>query len=458
MVYGRAGADHDTLHGQTVTVDVARLIDEGRFSPFQQRLVAAASLLIVLDGADNQLLSNAIPAMMREWDLPRPAFATASAAAPFGMILGGLLGGILGDRIGRSAALLGSVSCFAALTAMVAFVDGLTTLTIARFLAGLGLGGAMPNAAALTAEFVPQRQRPIAITVTIVCIPLGGVLAGLAAGAVIPVYGWRVLFAAGGLVPLLIAVTFFKLLPESPSFLAGVRRRWPELRATLRRMGHDIADDVAFVDPASGSGGSRGSIADLIAPALRRDTLALIGAFGSCLLAIWMGFLWIPAMLADRSVGFPQPQASLALSLFNFGGVAGAIAGALLIQRIGSRAALLSITGLAIAVSLAMAQMPLRMDALNVVMVMFAVSGALLNAVQATMYALAAHVFPTAIRGTGVGATVAVGRLGNVAASYVGSWALSSGGPPLYFQMWAAALTVVALCLAVIRRHIPGRS
>src|SRR5688500_16015682 len=149
-----------------VTVDVARLIDESRFSPYQRRLVAAAAMLIVLDGADNQLLSNAIPAMMREWDLPRPAFATASAAAPFGMIVGGIVGGVVGDRIGRSAALLGSVTCFAALTALVAFVDGLTTLTVARFLAGLGLGGAMPNAAALTAEVVPQRQRPIAITVT----------------------------------------------------------------------------------------------------------------------------------------------------------------------------------------------------------------------------------------------------------------------------------------------------
>ena len=436
-------------------VDVARLIDEGRFSPFQQRLVAATSLLIVLDGADNQLLSNAIPAMMREWDLPRPAFATASAAAPFGMILGGVIGGILGDRIGRSAALLGSVGCFAALTAMVAFVDGLTTLTIARFLAGLGLGGAMPNAAALTAEFVPERQRPIAITLTIVCIPLGGVLAGLAAGAVIPAYGWRVLFAVGGVVPLLLAVLFFKLLPESPRFLAGVRPRWPELRLTLRRMGHDIADDVAFVDQAAGAGGSRGSIADLFAPVLRRDTLALIGAFGSCLLAIWMGFLWIPAMLTDPSVGFPQPQASFALSLFNFGGVAGAIAGALLIQRFGSRAALLSITALSIVVALAMARMPLRVDTWNLVMAMFAVSGALLNAVQATMYALAAHVFPTAIRGTGVGATVAVGRLGNVAASYVGSWALSNGGPPMYFHVWAAAMTMVFMCLAALRRHIP---
>ena len=435
-------------------LDVAKLIDEGRFSAYQQRLVGAAALLIVLDGADNQLLANAIPAMMREWALPRSAFATASAAAPFGMILGGLLGGILGDRIGRSTALLGSVIWFAALTALIALADGLTTLTVIRFLAGLGLGGAMPNAAALTAEFVPARQRPMAITLTIVCIPVGGVLAGLAAGAVIPSYGWRGLFAGGGLVPLALAAFCFKVLPESPSFLAGVRARWPELRATLRRMGHAVNDDVTFVDPAGGAGVPRGSIADLFAPALRRDTLALIGAFGSCLLAIWMAFLWIPSMLTDPAVGFAQPEASFALSVYNFGGVAGAIAGALVIQRVGSRVALLTISAMAVASALVMARMPLGPDARNLAMAMFAVSGALFNAVQATMYALAAHVFPTSIRGTGVGATVAVGRLGNVAASYVGSWALSSGGPPLYFQMWAAAMTVVFVCLAAIRRHI----
>jgi AAHS family 4-hydroxybenzoate transporter-like MFS transporter len=436
------------------TVDVARLIDEGRFSSYQQRLVAAAALLIVLDGADNQLLANAIPAMMREWDLPRPAFATASAAAPFGMILGGLLGGILGDRIGRAAALLGSVTCFAALTAMVAVVDGLTMLSVVRFLAGLGLGGAMPNAAALTAEFVPQRQRPIAITLTIVCIPVGGVLAGLAAGAVIPAYGWRSLFAGGGLVPLVLAAVLFKLLPESPSFLAGVRPRWPELRATLRRMGHRIEDDVVFADPG-GAVAPRGAIGDLFAPSLRRDTLALIGAFGSCLLAIWMAFLWIPSMLTDPGIGFAQPEASFALSLYNFGGVAGAIGGALVIQRIGSRVTLVTTSVIATLSALAMSQMSLGPETRNLALTMFAVTGALFNAVQATMYALAAHVFPTAIRGTGVGATVAIGRAGNVAASYVGSWALSAGGPSLYFQTWAAAMIAVTGCLAVIRRHIP---
>lgn len=438
------------------TVNVAALIDESRFSRYQQLLVAATALLIVLDGADNQLLANAIPAMMREWSLPRAAFANASAAAPFGMIIGGLLGGILGDRIGRSAALLLSVAAFSVMTGLVAIVDGVTTLTAARFLAGLGLGGAMPNAAALTAEFVPRRQRPLAITLTIVCIPLGGVLAGVAAGQLIPAYGWRVLFVAGGVGPLVLAVLLYKLLPESPRFLARARDRWPELRSVLRRMGHRVDDDVIFVDAADTVDAPRGSIGRLFAPALRRDTLALVGAFGSCLLAIWMGFLWIPAMLTDAAVGFAQPQASFALSLFNFGGVAGAIVGALLIQRVGSRPALLTIAALAAACALLMSAMPLTPRAWFSVMVMFAISGALLNAVQATMYALAAHVFPTAIRGTGVGVTVAVGRLGNVAASYVGTWALSTGGPPLYFQMWAGAMTLVFIFLSVIRRHIPS--
>jgi MFS transporter, AAHS family, 4-hydroxybenzoate transporter len=115
---------------------------------------------------------------------------------------------------------------------------------------------------------------------------------------------------------------------------------------------------------------------------------------------------------------------------------------------------LLTLAAAAAAASLQLSRMPLTAPPAASVMVMFALSGALLNAVQATMYALAAHVFPTAIRGTGVGATVAVGRVGNVAASYVGSWALSVGGPPLYFQMWALAMSAVFGFLALIQRHI----
>jgi AAHS family 4-hydroxybenzoate transporter-like MFS transporter len=340
------------------------------------------------------------------------------------MILGGLAGGMLGDRVGRTKALLGSVVAFSLLTGLIAFVNDLTTLALVRFLAGIGLGGAMPNAAALTAEVVPARQRPLAITLTIVCIPVGGVLAGFVSAQVIPAYGWRWLFAAGGIVSIVLALGASRILPESPGF--------------------------------RGPSAARGSIGRLFGAELRRDSLSLVGAFGSCLLAIWMAFLWIPSMLTDAAIGFSIAQASSALSLFNFGGVAGAIAGALLIQRLGSRVALLAIAGAAVASAIALAVTPLDADAPVLSMTLFTVSGALFNAVQAPMYALAAHVFPPEIRSTGVGATVAVGRVGNVAASYVGSWALSSGGPPLYFATWAAAMAVVFLFLMSIRRHIPA--
>src|SRR6188472_2982250 len=155
------------------SLDVAAAIDDGAFTRYQKFVIAAAASMIVLDGMDGQLLANAIPSMSREWNLPRAAFATASAAAPLGMMLGGIAGGMLSDRIGRRTALLGSVITFAVLTLAAAFVNAIPMLTFARFVAGVGLGGAMPNAAALVAEYAPLRRRPLAITATIVCIPLG---------------------------------------------------------------------------------------------------------------------------------------------------------------------------------------------------------------------------------------------------------------------------------------------
>jgi MFS transporter, AAHS family, 4-hydroxybenzoate transporter len=251
----------------------------------------------------------------------------------------------------------------------------------------------------------------------------------------------------------------WKALPESPRYLAARRSRWPELHATLRRIGHVIPEDAQFVEASrEGEIAAGGSIRELFSPEFRRDTAGLMGAFSCCLLANYVGFLWIPSMLTDPQVGFSQPNASYTLSLFNFGGVGGALLGALAIQRFGSRTALLTMSGLAVASALSMVEMRLDPGQPLTTMVMFAATGGLLNAVQTTMYALAAHVYPTAIRGTGVGTTVAVGRIGNVLASYVGSWALATGGPPLYFSTWAAAMTIVFVSLAVVRRHIPRQS
>jgi AAHS family 4-hydroxybenzoate transporter-like MFS transporter len=436
------------------TVDVASVLDEGRWSAYQKLLVAGTALAIILDGMDNQLLGNVIPALMKEWSLPRAPFTTVLALGPLGMILGGTAGGVLGDRIGRRTALVSSVLAFAVPTLAIATVDGVTMLGVFRFLAGLGLGGAMPNAAALASEYVPRKQRPFAVTLTIVCIPLGGTLAALFAGQVLPRYGWRALFVIGGLLPLLVALALFKLLPESPQFLAIRRERWPELVVLLRRLGQDVSPETTFVVPtAAASVKSRGSIRELFAPALRRDTVGLSAAIFFCLLANYIGFNWIVAMLIGA--GFAQVDASSALATFNFGGVGGAVLGALVIQRLGSRMTLMGMSAVAVASALAMTAMPLAPPMSAGLVAMFALTGGLLNAVQTTMYAVAAHVYPTDIRGTGVGTAVAVGRIGNVVASYVGAFALDRGGAPAFFAAWALAMAVVFAALALVRRHIP---
>jgi AAHS family 4-hydroxybenzoate transporter-like MFS transporter len=239
------------------TVDVGRVLDEGRWTGYQKLLIVGTALTIVLDGVDNQLLPNSIPTLIQEWGQPRSAFANALASGPFGMMIGGLMGGVIGDRFGRRVALLGSVVTFAVITLAISFVNSIDMLLVLRFLAGVGLGGAMPNAATLASEYVPRRQRPFAVTLTIVCIPLGGFVAAELAARIIPGYGWRNLFLVGGIVPLVLAAILWKILPESPHYLAQRRERWPELTRLLRRIGHDVPADVQYVEAAAAGSRSR---------------------------------------------------------------------------------------------------------------------------------------------------------------------------------------------------------
>ena len=433
------------------TTDVGALLDEGRWTGYQKLLVAATALTIIFDGLDNQLLGAAIPAMMREWSLGRPAFATVLAAALFGMMIGGFIGGYLGDRIGRRKALLGSVISFGALTVLMSFANDVTTLTVLRFFAGLGLGGAMPNAAALASEYVPRRRRAFAVTLTIVCIPLGGTLAGFTGALILPAYGWRALFLVGGILPLVLAVLLWKVLPESPRYLARDRARWPELAALLKRLGHDVPADAAFVDSHERVV-ARPSVGSLFAPELRRDTLALSAAFFFCLLSVYTGTNWVPSLLA--SAGFDVAIANYGLMAFNLGGVVGAILGAIVFARLGSRITMLGMTAGAIGGCLLLASAPIGQQSTFAVLAMLAWTGGLINAVQTTMYALATHVYPAGIRATGVGTAVAVGRVGGVASSYAGAYALEYG-PSQMFAFIGGTLAVVFAALASVRHHIP---
>jgi AAHS family 4-hydroxybenzoate transporter-like MFS transporter len=340
------------------------------------------------------------------------------------------------------------------LTAATAGAHDVTTLSVLRFFTGVGLGGATPNAAALASEYVPRRHRPFAVTLTIVCIPLGGTLAGMLAIHILPAYGWRVLYLIGGIIPVATAVMLFALLPESPRFMARHPRRWPELARSLNRMGHAVPPDASFADPTEHAV-TQGSFAALFGTALRSDTLALWGAYLSCMLGVYLGFNWVPAMMTGA--GMSPTVASTGITAYNLGGVLGAVGGALAFARIGSRATMLGMAAGSIAGALVLRSMVFGpASAAMPIVVMLGVTGGLINAVQTTMYALAAHVYPVGVRATGMGTAAAIGRIGAIASTYAGAWALEAGGSRLFFSFVAAAMLACFVSLALVKRHILG--
>lgn len=432
------------------TIDVGALLDEGPWTGYQKLLILATALTIILDGVDNQLIGVAIPSLMLEWGQPRDPFTHVVASGLVGMMCGGMIAGMVGDRFGRRAALLGSVFVFGALTASLAFVTDVTSLAVLRFFAGLGLGGAMPNAAALAAEYVPRRHRPFAVTLTIVCVPLGGTVAGLVGAQVLPLLGWQALFGIGGALPLVLGVFLIWTLPESPRYLARHRERWPELVMLLGKMKRPVPADAIFSDLTEAS--PRASIRELFVPEYRRDTPALWLSFFFCLLAAYGAVNWLPTMLAGA--GFTGGLPSYGLMAFNLGGVGGAIVAATIVSRLGSRITMLTMCGGAVAGTLLVTVTPLREQPVFVMLALMVWTGGLINGVQTLMYALAAHVYPTSIRATGVGTAVAFGRIGGVVSAYAGGYALNYGQTGL-FAVMAVMMTLVILTLAMIRRHIP---
>jgi AAHS family 4-hydroxybenzoate transporter-like MFS transporter len=389
---------------------------------------------------------------MEEWSVARSAFAPILALSLAGMALGGTLGGMVGDRIGRRNALIGCVLTFAILTAAMALVNGMTSLATLRFFAGVGLGGALPNAAALSSEFVPRKHRPFAVTLTIVCIPLGATLAGLLGIRILPELGWRGLFLVGGLIPLAMGLILIWLLPESPRFLARQPHRWQRLSRLLGRMGHTVPANATYVDTEERAT-ERPSVRELFASGFRRDSVALWIAFFACLHTFYLSINWIPSMLTGA--GFDPSFGSAGIMAFNLGGVVGAIAGSVLMPRLGSKPIMLSMGAGTVLGALALSVIEIG-PGFNTTLLfgLLLFTGGLLNALQVTLYALAAHIYPTAVRATGVGSAASVGRIGGLLSTFVGAWALDLAGPKAFFTVFAIAVTVTMVALAMVRRHI----
>jgi AAHS family 4-hydroxybenzoate transporter-like MFS transporter len=434
------------------SVDLNSLLDYGPWTLRQKLVVLLAALTVMLDGMDIQMMGFAVPAIAKDWGLTKASFAPVLATGLFGVAIGTAIGGLIGDRFGRRIALLANVLLFAVATLAVVLTHSITAILVLRFAAGLGIGGALPNAATLTAEFTPSNRRPFAVTSTIVCIPLGGLVAGLVASNLLPMHSWRLLFAVGGAAPLVLLGILALFLPESPRFLARDPSRRPELAKAMGRIGRLLPDGVALTQHEGAGSKANVRVSDLLGPDLARDSVSLWIAFFLCLTCVYLAFNWLPSVLAGQ--GFGLKQGSQGLASYNFGGILGALTFGFWINFKGSRTPM--IVGSACAIASGAAAAWLLRTPHHSTILLFALicaHGLFVNAVQTTLYALAAHRYATPIRATGVATALAIGRTGAILSAFLGALVLRLDSS-IYFALLAMCMVGVLMALVNIRQHI----
>lgn len=188
----------------TPQIDVEKIVDESRLGPFQIKVVCLCSLVSLLDGYDLQTMAFLIPTLSETWGIAPAGFRLALSASLIGLAIGALTAGPPGDRFGRRRVLLISLALLIISTFASAAAMDLRTISVWRFLTGLGLGASLPNVIAMTAEYVPEKNRALMLSLMLCGLPLGGALGGPLAAVLIADYGWQSVFIIGGIVPLLL--------------------------------------------------------------------------------------------------------------------------------------------------------------------------------------------------------------------------------------------------------------
>jgi len=438
------------------TVDVAEVIDAARFGSLALLVSVLTTLALIFDGFDIQAIAFAAPRLIAEWGIDRAALAPILAAGLIGMFVGSLVLGVIGDRYGRRRALLWSLALMAAASLVAATADEPSSLAAYRFVTGLGLGGALPNAAALMMEFTPAAIRAVVVSITVVGVPIGGMLGAAIAARLVPAMGWASIFVLGGLLPALLLLFCIWLLPESPQYLSRRPERRAELAALLNRLlGASRFDgsELFTSRDVHAAGRGPGPLA-LFGPEHRRETLMLWLIFVSNVFAVYCFFGWTPTVLT--AVGLPLPIALRGLLLFNLGGVLGAVLAAWWMSRKGSRPVLLGLVVLAIASTFAIGQVEATAESNLALMVLLLLAGVGISGTQVQMYTVTGSAYPAELRATGTGWALGASRLGGVLSAYSGSAVqkLGSGLAP-FFNAISLVLVLTLIGVLLLRRHVP---
>ena len=398
---------------ETRPVDVQVLINEHPFSPFQRLIFAMCFLIVLMDGFDTAAIGFIAPSLLQEWHIGKAALAPVLSAALFGLACGALLSGPLSDRLGRrvvltSAVLLFGVSCFGS-----AFAFDLPQLTILRFITGVGLGAAMPNAVTLMSEFCPDKRRATIVNLMFCGFPLGAALGGFLAAWMIPHFGWRSVLMLGGIAPLLLLVLLVIKMPESVRYMVANNQPVARIRAALSRISSEAAqaDSFMMTETAPQTGGKGAGV--VLSRAYIVGSLMLWITYFMGLVIFYASINWMPILLKDA--GLTPQRATLISALFPLGGVGAVVCGVLMDRFNANRiiAACYALTAVSVYF---IGQAVGNVGAL--VFIVF-VAGVLMNTAQSSMPALAAAFYPTQGRGTGVAWMLGIGRFGGIAGSFL---------------------------------------
>ena len=433
-------------------IDITRLVDEGPFGKTRFLVALLCCLAVFCDGFDTQAIAYIAPALAAEWHVSKSAFGPVFAASLAGLMIGALLFGSLSDRRGRKIGLILSVVVFGVCSLLTASVESVGALLVMRFLTGLGLGGVMPNAIALTSEYAPARIRSTVVMIMFCGFSLGAALGGVVAASLIGHFGWRSVLVAGGIVPLLLTPVLMRYLPESLDYMVAKGMARERIVAALARIAPtvDIDPDDRFIRHARD--GNRSSVAELFSKDRARTTLLFWLIFFMSLLEVYLFSSWLPILLSEN--GLSVDRAVTTSSLFQVGGVAGT----LLLGRFIDRRRPFALLSLVYAgASAAVLLLGLNVHgAFSVMVCAILAAGFCIVGGQIAANALVARSYPTAIRATGVGWAFGVGRIGSIMGPLIGGALLEMRWEPahLFTLGCVPALVSAAAAWALHARRV----
>lgn len=434
------------MHEQIASFRAA--LDARPVSSYQWRLLVLLILLLVTDGYDAQVLGYVIPALAQDWSLEKAAFGPVFSANLLGLTLGSLLVTPLADRLGVRRVLLGCVLLYAGLTVLMVFATTLDSLMLARFLCGIGMGGAMPSAMALMADYAPPRLRTLMVTLAACGFSLGGAAGGFVAAGFIDRFGWQAVFLTGGVAPLLLLPFLALFLPES---LPRLLRDAPP-HARLQRLAARMLPGwrLPVAEPAGDTQVvSRFTVPDLFRDGFARPTLLIWGTFFVSLILLYFMISWLPSLLQES--GLALRQANLVTSLFLFAGTLGAVCLAWCADRVVHKARLLAVVLLGAALFSVLVGLN-HADPRWLVPSVFAAGFCIIGG-QLTLNAFVSNFYPAPVRATGTGWALGVGRFGSILGPLFGSLLLANQVPVQWILMLCA---IPALVAAVLISQVRG--